>query len=368
MRARIAATVLIVLALLIAAGSAEAARLKDITHVQGVRDNQIIGYGLVVGLNKTGDDQKVRYTIQSLTSMLSRMGIRVDPADIRANNVAAVMVTADLAPFAGVGARTDVLVSSIGNAKSLQGGTLLMTPLRGADGRIYAMAQGPLLLGGYSFAGESGTSIQKNHPTAGRVPEGAIIEREISFAINARSDVVLSLIYQDFTTASRIAESVNASLSGDYARARDAGAVVVRVPDAYQDRVTELLAHLEAVTVQTDRRAKVVLNERTGTVVMGADVRISTVAISHGSLKVHISNRYEVSQPNPLAQGETVVVPETAIKAVEDNKRLMVIQEGATIGDVVMALNAIGVSSRDLIDILQAIRASGALEADMEVL
>ena len=355
-------------ALAAAASDAGAARLKDITHIEGVRNNQLIGYGLVVGLDKSGDDQKINFTLQSLTSMLSRMGIKVDPAEIKARNVAAVVVTANLPPFAQPGSTIDVSVASIGNAKTLQGGVLLMTPLRAADGQVYAMAQGPLMLGGYSFAGGSGTSVQKNHPTVGRIPGGAIIEQEVKFDINGRSSIVLSLMQQDFTTATRIADVVNASLSGPYALATNASAVAVRVPDEYQARVVELIAQIEGLNVQPDRRAKVVMNERTGTVVMGSEVRISTIAIAHGSLKVHISESTNVSQPGAFSKGKTTTTQESAVKAVEEAADMAIVKQGVTIGDVVMALNAIGVSSRDLIDILQTIKAAGALEADLEIL
>ena len=350
------------------ADHARAARLKDIINIQGVRNNQLIGYGLVVGLQKTGDDQMILFTVQSLTSMLSRMGVKVDPTDIRARNVAAVMVTATLPPFATIGNTLDIQISSIGNAKSLLGGTLLMTPLRGADGEVYAMAQGSLIIGGYAFAGAGGTSIQKNHPTVGRIPGGAIIEREVKVDINTRSRIVLSLFGEDFTTASRVAEVINQFLSGPYAKANNSRSVTVQVPAEYQSKVVGLIARIENLQVQTDRRAKVVLNERTGTVVMGADVRISTIAISHGSLKIHISARRTVSQPQPFAAGRTVVTPESEIQAVEEGGGLLIVNEGVSIGDVVMALNAIGVTPRDLIDILQAIKAAGALEADMVIL
>lgn len=360
----------LLLAALLVAGLAElnAARLKDITHVRGVRSNQLIGYGLVVGLDKSGDDHRILYTIQSLTSMLARMGIKVDGGDIRARNVAAVVVTAELPAFGQAGAAIDVTVSSIGNAKSLYGGTLLMTPLRGPDGNVYAVAQGPLLLGGYSFSGQGGSSVQKNHPTVGRIPDGAIIEREIQVDLNAKTQLVLSLLQQDFTTAVRVSETINEFLAGSFAKAQNSGSVVVQVPEDYENRVVELIASLERLNVETDRRARVVLNERTGTVVMGADVRISTIAIAHGSLKVHIRTSAQVSQPAPFGAGQTVVVPQSDIQAEEDVVPLAVVESGVTIGDLVMALNAIGVSSRDLIDILQAIKASGALEADLVIL
>lgn len=347
-----------------------AARLKDISHIQGVRNNQLIGYGLVVGLMKTGDDQKILYTIQSLTSMLARMGIKVDAAEIKAENVAAVTVTANLPPFSPKGGSIDVVVSSIGNAKSLYGGTLLMTPLKAADGQIYAVSQGPITLGGYSFAGQSGSSVQKNHPTVGRIPGGAIIEQTVDFDINSRSQVVLSLMNQDFTTAVRVTDVINNYLDGPYSKARNSATVVVEVPSEYQTKVVEMVARIEGLQVETDRPAKVVLNERTGTVVMGATVRISTIAIAHGNLKIHISNRLNVSQPGAFSpKGKTVVTPETSIRAVEEeNIRLATVEETVTIGDLVIALNAIGVTPRDMINILQSIKAAGALEAELEVL
>ncbi len=364
-------TILLALAFLGSAftDSASAARLKDITNIQGVRDNQLIGYGLVVGLLKTGDDQKILFTIQSLASMLSRMGVKINAGELRPRNVAAVVVTANLPPFSTVGSRLDVQVASIGNAKSLVGGTLLMTPLKGADGRVYAMAQGQIITGGYSFGGESGTGVTKNHPTVGSIPNGSIIEREVRYAINDRADIILTLMRQDFTTAVNMAETINDYLEGPYAMARDGGSVKLRVPGEYQSRVVTLIAKIEGLEVETDRRAKVVLNERTGTVVMGSDVRLSTIAISHGSLKIKINNQYNVSQPGPFSSGgKTTVTPSSDISAVEEKSRMAVVKGAVTIGDVVMSLNSIGVSPRDLINILQALKAAGALEAEMEVI
>ena len=353
--------IILLLVLLLPAENALAARLKDITHLQGVRQNQLIGYGLVVGLNASGDDQKINFTIQSLTSMLSRLGVKVDPSEIRLRNVAAVVVTANLPPFAKSGAQLDVQVSSIGNAKSLLGGTLLLSPLRGADGQIYAVAQGALIIGGYAFGGGGGggSEMQKNHPTVGRIPAGALVEKELPYELNDRTQVVLSLIRQDFTTAARICEVINAFLGGPKAQAHDAGAVTVEVPEAYQQRVVELMSQLENLQVVPDHSARVVLNERTGTVVMGSDVRISTIAIAHGNLKIHISNKLNVSQPGAFSKGSTTVTPEQKTEATEEVNKLAVVPEGVSIGEVVMALNALGVSSRELIDILQAIKSAG---------
>jgi len=332
-----------------------------------VRANQLIGYGLVVGLNKSGDSQDVQFTYQSLASMLSRMGVKFDHKQIRPRNVAAVVVTADLPPFASSGSRLDINVSSIGNAKNLQGGMLLMTPMKGVDGEIYALAQGALSTGGYSFS-SAGSEVQKNHPTVARIPGGAIVEREISINLNAKNEILLSLLQMDFTTADRIREAVDTYLGGPYANCRDAGTVSVKVPEEYNDRVITLIAKIENLQVTADRRAKVVMNERTGTIIMGSDVRVSTIAISHGSLKIQISTSTDISQPNPFSTGRTMAAKESEVSAEEEESKLVLVEAGVSIGDVVTALNAIGASSRDLIDILQAVKASGALEADLEIL
>mgnify|MGYP001404358714 CR=1 FL=1 len=360
----------ILLALLVLtslSGLADAARIKDITHVKGVRSNQLIGYGLVVGLNKSGDSQDVQFTYQSLASMLSRMGVKFDHKQIRPRNVAAVVVTADLPAFANAGSRLDVVVSSIGNAKNLQGGMLLMTPMKGVDGEIYALAQGALSTGGYSFSSQ-GTEVQKNHPTVARIPGGAIIERELQIDLNTRDEIMLSLLNMDFTTADRVREAIDNYLGGPFASCRDGGTISVKVPEEYNDRVVSLIAKIENLQVSTDRRARVVLNERTGTVIMGSDVRVSTIAISHGSLKIQISTTNQISQPNPFSTGRTMATKESDVNAEEEESKLVIVEAGVSIGDVVTALNAIGASSRDLIDILQAVKSAGALEADLEIL
>ncbi len=360
--------VFIAIFLFAAAGEVSAARIKDITHVKGVRTNQLIGYGLVVGLNKSGDTQDVQFTYQSLASMLSRMGVKFDPRQIRPRNVAAVVVTANLPPFATPGMKIDITASSIGNAKNLQGGMLLMTPLKGIDGDVYAIAQGALSTGGYSFS-SAGTEVQKNHPTVARVPDGAIIEREVRVDINAKTEIMLSLMQMDFTTADRVREAIDTYLGGPYARSRDAGSVTVAVPQEYKNRVVSLVAQLENLQVTTDRRAKVVMNERTGTVIMGSEVRVATIAISHGSLRIQISTSTQISQPNAFSRGgNTMAAKESEVSAEEDESKLILVEAGVSIGEVVTALNAIGASSRDLIDILQAVKASGALEADLEIL
>jgi len=344
-------------------------RIKDIANIKGVRQNQLVGYGLVVGLDGTGDDDKTEFTYQSLVSMLKRMGIVVDVQEVDVDNIAAVMVTANLPAYANVGSRTDVIVSSIGNADSLQGGTLLMTPLKAANGQVYAVAQGPVSIGGFSFAGAAGGGVQKNHPTVGQIPSGAIIEREVPVDLSRKRAIAITLNAPDFTTALRMADAVEKSLGlGGMVAAVDAGTVNVAIPDAYRKNIVAFLSRLENVSIQPDVVAKVILNERTGTVVMGEKVRISTVAISHGNLSIIIKEGFGVSQPLPFSEGETVVTPETELQVQEEKANLMVVPEGASIGDVVRGLNAIGVSPRDLIAIIQAIKAAGALQAELELI
>jgi len=348
---------------------ASAVRLKDIASFKGVRQNQLTGYGLVVGLNKTGDKDQTEFTVQSLASFLGRMGIGVDPDLIKVKNVAAVMVTASLPPFARVGSRLDVLVSSTGDAKSLEGGTLIMTPLFGADGEIYAIAQGAISVGGFSAGGGAGSSVQKNHPTVGRIANGASVERELGYSIEGRSSFDVALHQPDFTTALRVAQAINKALGPGVAHAPDSGTVHLRVPQGYPGGAVQFLAAVEGVDVAPDRIARVVLNERTGTVVMGQEVRISTVAVAHGSLSITISSENEVSQPAPFARrGQTVEVQNQDVSAVEEEARLTLLHEAVTIDELVRGLNAIGVTPRDLISILQAIKAAGALSAELEIL
>ncbi|AAR36439.1 flagellar basal body P-ring protein FlgI [Geobacter sulfurreducens] len=345
-----------------------AIRIKDIASFDGVRDNQLIGYGLIVGLNGTGDSDQTKFPVQSLANVLERMGITVNRDDIKVKNVAAVMVTAELPPFSKQGTRVDVLVSSLGDAKSLAGGTLLMTPLKGADGQVYAVAQGGLLTNSFSYGGQAATA-QKNHPTAGRIPNGALVERELPNVLADRSQLRLNLHQPDFTTATRIARAVNEQFKAGVASCNDPGSVVISLPDAYQGRVVEFVADMERLEVRPDNPAKVVLNERTGTIVIGENVRIDTVAVSHGNLTLLIKETPRVSQPQPLSRtGETVVVPRTGIKVSEESGGLAVLREGASIGDVVRALNALGVTPRDLIGILQAIKAAGAMQAELSVI
>lgn len=348
---------------------AEAVRIKDIAAVEGVRENSLIGYGLVIGLNGTGDKTGTTFTVQTLSSMLKKMGIAVEPSAVKVKNVAAVMVTAKLPPFVKTGSRIDVVVSSLGDATSLQGGTLLLTPLKGADQQVYAVAQGPISIGGF-IGGKEGDSVQKNHPTAGRVAEGAQVEKEVGFPFLHKERFNLLLRQQDFTTALRISQAINAQLGGEsVASAVDSGTITLQVPDFYKGRLVELLAAIESLEVTVDLPARVVVNERTGTIVMGDQVRISEVAVSHGNLTIRVKTDFQVSQPPPFAPegSETVVVPQQQTEVREEDAQILMLR-GATIGEVVRGLNAIGVTPRDLIAILQAIKAAGALQAELEIL
>jgi flagellar P-ring protein precursor FlgI len=346
-----------------------ATRIKDIASFDGVRDNQLLGYGLVVGLNGSGDSDQTKFPVQTLTNLLERSGISIRRTDITVKNIAAVMVTATLPPMAKQGTRLDVLVSSMGDAKSLAGGTLLMTPLKGGDGQVYAVAQGAVSTSSFSYGGQA-ASTQKNHPTAGRVPEGALVERELPYALTNRSQLRLNLHQPDFTTASRVASVINNRFQSAIAVCNDPGSVTLSLPEKYQGNTVEFAAALEGLQVQPDMPAKVVLNERTGTIVIGSDVRISTVAVAHGNLTLTIKETPQVSQPEPFSRvGETVVVPRTSVKVNEEKGGgLHLLKEGANIGDVVKALNAIGVTPRDLIGIMQAIKAAGALQGELEII
>jgi len=364
---QISTLIIAVSTILIMSVPLQAARVKDIATVGGVRDNQLMGYGLIIGLNGTGDKKGTEFTIRSVTSMLSKMGITIDPSVVSVKNVAAVMVTAKLPPFAKKGSRIDVTISSIGDSTSLQGGTLLFTPLLGANQMVYAIAQGPVSLGGY-VGGGGGDSVQKNHSTVGRIADGAIIEREVEMDLNSRNDLTLTLRNHDFSTAVRLADIVNQNLKQDIAHPMDAGTVVISVPPEYENKAIELIAAVENLEVRVDAPARIILNERTGTVVMGENVRISTVAISHGNLTIQVKTQLEVSQPGAFSKGQTVVVPQKDVSVDEQEARLMVLQSGVTVDEVVRALNSVGVTPRDLIAILQAIKAGGALQADLEII
>jgi len=359
-------TTWILLALLLPAG-ASAERLKDISTIAGLRTNQLVGYGLVVGLNGTGDKNKNGSTTQALVNMLKHMGITVAKKDLKPKNVAAVMVTAEMPTFTKAGTRLDVIVSSISDAKSLQGGTLLLTPLNGPDGEVYAVAQGAVSVGGFS-AGGGGAKVGRNHPTVGRVPEGAVVEREVpvSFADADAVDVILHT--QDFSTVRSAMQGIDAVLGGPFSSADGPGAIRVRVPESYRGRVIDLLALIESVEVSTDVPSKVVINEKTGTVVLGERVVVSPVALSHGNLTIQVKSTPLVSQPAPFSDsGRTVVTRETDVSVQEEEARLVPVS-GVNLGEVVRALNALGVTPRDLIAILQALKAAGALKAELEIL
>lgn len=346
----------------------QAARIKDIAELKGVRENQLIGYGLIVGLNDTGDTDTTGMTMGTIANMLENMGITVDREELDVGNVAAVMVTANLPPFAKCGIKIDVITSSIGDAESLFGGTLLRTPLMGPDGQVYAVAQGPVLVGGFSFSGAT-AQMQKNHPTVGRVPDGALVEREVPFSLPQKGDLVYHLYQSDFTTASRMVEVINSHFGQSIAFAKDSGSVIINMPAKYNGQTVNFVSKLERLELRPDTKARVVINEKTGTIVMGADVQLSKVAISHGNLKLVVKDRIGVSQPLPFSRGETTVVPETEEMEVEEGKgRMMVMDRGVTLGEVAAALNAIGATPHDLITIFQSIKAAGALHAELVIM
>ena len=342
-------------------------RLKELIEVQGSRENALLGYGLVVGLTNTGDTDDVLFTMQSVAGMLGRLGVRVDPSNIRSRNVAAVMVTAKLPTFARAGATIDVTVSAMGNARSLQGGTLLLTPLSGADGQVYAVAQGPLQIGGFEASGGF-ASVRKNTPTAGTIPAGASIERAVTPSL-AGDTLVLRLKHPDFTNAARISAAIDKELGEASSKPLDSAAIELKVPAADKANPVALLARLEALEIEADTRAKVVVSERTGTIVMGEHVRLRPAAVAHGGLRVSINTQFAVSQPPAFATaGRTVTTPIQQVDAKEGQKSAVGIPEAATIDDLVKALNAIVAPPRDLVAILQALKSVGSLDADLEVL
>lgn len=360
------AVLLTLLVALFAASDAGAERIKDIASFSGIRDNEIMGYGLVVGLNGTGDKDGT-YIFQPFANMLNRMGINVNQADIKGKtkNIAAVIVTAKLPTMVRPGSAVDVQVSSIGDAKSLQGGTLLMAPMKGPDGNVYAVAQGPISIGGFS-AGGGGTSTVKNHPNVGMIPNGAIVEKEVPVQLNRKSRLDLLLAAQDITTSKRIADKINDQFKSNIANAETPSMVAINVPQDYLGKVVDFMSRVELLDVAVDLPARVIINERTGTVVIGENVRISPIALAHGGLTIEIKTEFQVSQPQPFApnKAETVVVPKEQVKAEEKKGYLMEVQ-GATIGELIKALNALGVSPRDLVAILQAIKAAGSLKAEL---
>ena len=363
-----------VLSLLIALGlgagpAAAASRIKDIVEFEGVRDNMLVGYGLVVGLNGTGDSlRNAAFTQQSLVAMLERLGVNTRDAQATLNtkNVAAVMVTARLPAFSATGSQIDATVSAMGDAKSLLGGTLLVTPLLGADGQAYAVSQGTVQTGAISASGASGSSITKGVPTAGRIAAGAIVEREVGFQLASMSQLRLTLRNPDFTTAQRIAAAINTAYPGTAVETNPT-IVTIRAPEG-QDMVSFVTA-VENLSVQPDAPAKVVIDEIAGVVVMGDTVRISTVAIAQGNLTISVQEAPRVSQPAPFSQGQTTTVPQTTLKVDEEKgRKLIMLKDGASLASLVAGLNALGVTPRDMISILQAIKAAGALQADIEVM
>jgi flagellar P-ring protein FlgI len=362
----------IIVSLALAAAPLPAAafsRVKDLVDIEGVRDNMLVGYGLVVGLNGSGDSLKnAPFTQQSLQTMLERLGVNTRGTTMQTKNVAAVMVTANLPAFSAQGTRIDVSVSAMGDAKSLQGGTLLVTSLFGADGQIYGLAQGPVAISGFTAGGDA-ASVTRGVPTAGRIANGAIVEREIVFNLGAQRNLRLSLHNPDLTTATRIASAINAYMGGGVADASDPATVRLTVPDGYPKGVVGMLTDLEQVKVDPDEKARVVIDEQSGVIVMGADVRISTVAIAQGNLTIRVTETPQVSQPAPFSNGTTTNVPRTQI-AIDDGKgnKMAVLHEGVSLQSLVDGLNALGVGPRDIISILQAIKAAGALQADIQVI
>lgn len=364
-------------ALLAAAWPAQAARVKDIATIEGVRENQLLGYGLVVGLDRTGDMViGGQFTVQAMMSMLNKMGINlvIDPIMLLTRNIASVMVTAKLPPFAKPGMAVDAVVSSMANARSLQGGTLLLTPLKAPNQQVFAVAQGPVSIGGFlgGTGGGGGNTTTKNHQSAGTIPGGAIVEKEVEVSLETWDTVSIVLRQADFTTALRVAEAIENLVGPGTATAVNAGLVRASIPESFQGRVVQYIATVEALDVQVDVPARVVVNERTGTVVLGEHVRLSTCAIAHGNLTITVKNTLNVSQPTaPLvgnSNGETVVTQDVKTEVQEEQSRLLQVDETVTLGEVVRALNAVGVTPRDLVAILAAMRSAGALQASLEIL
>jgi flagellar P-ring protein FlgI len=366
---------------------AQAARIKDIASISGIRDNPLLGYGMVSGLAGTGDTITNGFTRETLSNLLTRQGLTMKPDVAKAKNVAAVMVTASLPPFAKIGAKIDVTVSSVGDAMSLQGGTLLLTALRGADGQVYAVSQGPIVLGGFSAGGQAG-SVTKNHPSVGRIPNGASVEKELQYDFAQKKSLTINLYRDDFTTARKLESVINAAVKEVEAQQLDSCSVSVRITSPLTGGIMELISLIENLDLPVDAPAVVVMNEKTGTVVMGEGVRISTVAVAHGNLTIQVKETAHVSQPLPFAPqapagtppvkakggttiapgGQTVVTTETNVGAAEEKSQLVIVPQGATIQDLVKALNAIGVSPRDLITIMQTIKEAGALQASLKIM
>jgi len=371
MKKRSIPVVTMFLASFLMAGAAQAfdttqVRVKDITTIEGIRDNPLVGYGLVVGLNGKGDSRQTIFSTQTLSNILQRMGVQVSGDAIRVSNIAAVFVTASLPAFARPGMQLDVTVSSIGDAKSLEGGMLLLTPLTAANGQTYAVAQGPMILGGY-IAGGGGNTKVVNHPTVGRIPGGAIVEKPLAIDLSQMTTFSFLLRSADFATARDMANAVNVAVGKPIAHAVDSRRIDVS-PDPASGSVTDLLAQIQETMVQVHSIAKVVVNERTGTVVMGQDVRLGAVSILHGNLEIEVRTELVVSQPGALSHGQTAVVPETTVKAQEGPARRIELKQGATVEDLVRGLQAIGATARDIVAILQAIKEANALHAELEVI
>ena len=348
--------------------TARADRIKDLTTIAGVRDNHLTGFGLVVGLDGSGDDARQPTVASALTKMLKRLGLTIDPTQLKGKNVAAVMLTAELPAFAKPGMTFDVTISSMGNAKSLAGGTLLAAPLKGPDDRTWAIAQGALSVGGFIAEGASGSSSKKNHPTVGRLPGGATVEATAPTVMPER-EVVLVLNQPDFTTATRMRDAITGELGNDVARVGDAATVVVQIPAGSRGQVPQLIARIESIEVDPDVRARVVVDEKTGTIVIGEKVSLRAAAITFGALTVEVDETAQVSQPGPLTKGATTkVVPQSNVKVNEADQQIRLVKKAATVGDVAAALAALGAKPRDLVSILRALKAAGALRADLETL
>ncbi|MEZ7195291.1 flagellar basal body P-ring protein FlgI [Pseudodesulfovibrio karagichevae] len=354
------------LTFVLAPAEAQAARLKDIASFSGVRNNELVGYGLVVGLAGTGDGTSSTFTMRSMANMLEKMGVEADPDKLKPKNVAAVMVTAKMPVSAKPGSSLDVTVSSLGDAKSLLGGILLVTPLKGLDGRVYAVSQGALTIGGFNVAGAA-ANAQQNIPTVGRIPSGAVVERGVPFKFNNQDHITVNLDMRDFGTTMQVVNKINASMGGQFAKAKDISTVELELPDRFRGNMVPLMASLEDLDISPDGKAKVVVDEKTGTVVLGQDVRLSRVAVAHGNLQIVVSETEQVSQPGPFSDGTTVVTPQTDIQIQQQNKQLM-LMEGATLQELVDGLNSIGATPRDLISIIRTLKAAGSLHAEVEVI
>jgi flagellar P-ring protein FlgI len=346
---------------------AATSRIKDIASFEGVRTNQLMGYGLVVGLNGTGDRSQTYFSTQTLANMLERSGISINATQVRVKNIAAVMVTADLPPFIHPGSSVDVTVSSIGDAQSLQGGVLIMTPLFAANNEIYVTAQGQIVLGGFSAGGDS-NRVQTNHPTVGRIPNGGLVEKDVLVDFNGKSSLRLMLNRSDFTTATGAVRAINESSGATIANAIDGRTIAIQVPAGYSQRIVEFMSMIENAKMEVDYPARVVINEKTGTIILGKDVKIAEISIIHGSLSLQVGTTYTVSQPEAFSAGETKVIPEQTISLQEEKGRTVMLREGASVEEVVRALNTIGAGPRDVIAILQAIKAQGALRAELEII